>query len=91
MGSSATVPLSSLHRSGLSLVMPESAALSGYGQSPNLACPASHLCGALRHGASCHLLLPSETAHSEHWTVREGWHCPPGAGDQEAAVPKGAE
>lgn len=52
-------------------------------------CPVLCLCGALHRGASCHLLLPSETAHSEHWTAPGGQHCPQGVGFQEAEVPKG--
>lgn len=54
-----TVPLSSLfalHGLGLSLAVHKlCSTVRVLGQGPNLACPASHLCGALHRGASCHL------------------------------------
>lgn len=55
-------------------------------QCPNQAFHASHLCGGLRHGVSCHLLLPSETAHLEHWRGQGGQRCSQAEESQEAEV-----
>lgn len=55
-------------------------------QCPNQACHASHLCGGLHRDASCHLLLPSETAHPKHWRGQEGQHCFQVEGFLEAEV-----
>lgn len=87
---SSQLTVCSLHRVGLSAAVHTTLQhCMSARKSPNLACPASHLCGALHRGASCHLSLPSETAHSAHSTAPEGRRCRPGAGFQEAEVLKG--